>query len=41
MIAHVAMGFLLGPSGRQLRIYNALDVPPATVVADISHALFD
>jgi protein SCO1/2 len=41
MIMHVAMGFLLGPDGHQLRIYNALDVPPTTVVADISHALFD
>jgi protein SCO1 len=41
MIMHVAMGFLLGPDGHQLRIYDALDVPPTTVVADISHALFD
>jgi protein SCO1/2 len=41
MIMHVAMGFLLGPDGHQLRIYNALDVPPTTVVADIGHALFD
>jgi protein SCO1/2 len=39
MIMHVAMGFLLGPDGHQLRIYNALDVPPTTVVADISHLL--
>jgi len=39
MIMHVAMGFLLGPDGHQLRIYNALDVPPTTVVADIGHAL--
>lgn len=37
MIAHVAMGFLLGPDGHQLRIYDALDVPPTTVVADIGH----
>ena len=39
MIAHVAMGFLLGHDGHQLRIYNALDVPPTTVVADIGRAL--
>jgi cytochrome oxidase Cu insertion factor (SCO1/SenC/PrrC family) len=39
MIMHVAMGFLLGPDGHQLRIYNALDVPPTTVVADIGHIL--
>ena len=37
MIKHVAMGFLLGPDGHQLRIYDALDVQPTTVVADIGH----
>lgn len=38
-IAHVATSFLIGPNGRQMRMYNAMDVAPATVIADIERAL--
>jgi protein SCO1 len=38
-IAHVATSFLIGPDGRQLRMYNAMEVAPATVVAEIERAL--
>ena len=38
-IAHVATGFLVGPDGKQLRTYNAMEVAPDTVVADIDRAL--
>jgi protein SCO1/2 len=38
-IAHVATSFLIGPDGRQLRMYDAMEVAPATVVADIERAL--
>jgi protein SCO1/2 len=38
-IAHVATAFLLGPDGRQARLYNALEVPPRTVVADVGREL--
>ena len=35
-VAHIATSFLLGPDGHQARIYNALEVAPETVAADIS-----
>jgi len=38
-IAHVATSFLIGPNGKQTRMYNAMDVAPATVIADIERAL--
>jgi protein SCO1/2 len=38
-IAHVATAFLLDTDGRQTRLYNALEVPPRTVVADIGREL--
>jgi protein SCO1/2 len=38
-IAHIATAFLLGPDGRQARIYNALEVAAKTVVADIDQVL--
>jgi protein SCO1/2 len=38
-IAHVATCFLIGPNGKQLRMYDAMEVAPATVVADIERAL--
>jgi cytochrome oxidase Cu insertion factor (SCO1/SenC/PrrC family) len=38
-IAHVATSFLIGPNGRQMRTYNAMEVAPATVIADIQRAL--
>lgn len=37
-ISHVASSFMLGPDGRQERIYDALEVPPQTVVSDIGRA---
>jgi protein SCO1/2 len=37
-LSHVATCFLIGPDGRQRRVYDALDVPPATVVADVGRA---
>jgi cytochrome oxidase Cu insertion factor (SCO1/SenC/PrrC family) len=38
-IAHVATSFLIGPNGKQMRMYNAMEVAPATVIADIERAL--
>jgi protein SCO1 len=38
-IAHVATSFLIGPNGHQMRMYNAMEVAPATVIADIERAL--
>ncbi|MGH7935121.1 MAG: SCO family protein [Candidatus Binataceae bacterium] len=35
-IDHVALGFLLGPDGHQVRQYETLQVPPQVVVGDIS-----
>lgn len=37
-ISHLASSFMLGPDGRQERIYDALEVPPQTVVSDIGRA---
>lgn len=37
-LSHVATCFLIGPDGRQERLYDALDVKAATVVADVDHA---
>lgn len=37
-ITHSIEAFLLGPDGRQVRQYNALDVSPDAVVADIEKA---
>lgn len=34
-ITHATSAFLLGPNGRQVRQYNALDVAPETVAADV------
>lgn len=39
MINHVATAFLLGADGHQVRMYNAMEVPPATVVADVDRAM--
>ena len=38
-ITHVATSFLIGPNGKQMRMYDAMEVAPATVVADIERAL--
>jgi protein SCO1/2 len=38
-IAHVATSFLIGPDGHQVRMYNAMEVAPAAVIADIERAL--
>jgi cytochrome oxidase Cu insertion factor (SCO1/SenC/PrrC family) len=38
-ITHVGLSFLLGPDGRQLRMYNAMEAPPAIVVADVDRVL--
>jgi protein SCO1 len=38
-IMHSVSAFLLGPDGRQIRQYNALDVSPKAVVADVDRAL--
>jgi protein SCO1 len=37
-ITHSVSAFLLGPDGRQVRQYNALDVSPEAVVADVDRA---
>lgn len=37
-ITHSVSAFLLGPDGRQVRQYNALDVSAAAVVADIDRS---
>jgi cytochrome oxidase Cu insertion factor (SCO1/SenC/PrrC family) len=37
-IAHVATGFLIGADGKQARLYDALDVAPKTVAADVDRA---
>lgn len=37
-ISHMASSFMLGPDGRQERIYDALEVPPQTVVSDLGRA---
>jgi protein SCO1/2 len=37
-LSHVATCFLIGPDGRQRRLYDALDVKAATVVADVDRA---
>jgi protein SCO1 len=38
-ITHVALSFLIGPDGRQLRMYNAIEVPVPIVVTDVDRAL--
>lgn len=38
-IAHVASSFLIGSDGKQIRMYNAMEVAPTTVIADIERAL--
>ena len=37
-LSHVATCFLIGPDGRQRRLYDALDVKAGTVVADVDRA---
>ncbi|MFZ0677261.1 SCO family protein [Candidatus Binatus sp.] len=37
-ITHSIEAFLIGPDGRQIRQYNALDVSPDAVVADVDRA---
>jgi protein SCO1/2 len=37
-ITHSISAFLLGPDGRQIRQYNALDVSPDAVAADVDRA---
>ena len=37
-ITHSVSAFLLGPDGHQVRQYNALDVSPESVVADVDRA---
>jgi protein SCO1/2 len=37
-ITHSISAFLLGPDGHQLRQYNALDVSPGSVAADVDRA---
>lgn len=37
-ITHSVSAFLLGPDGHQVRQYNALDVRPESVVADVDRA---
>jgi protein SCO1 len=37
-ITHSVAAFLLGPDGHQIRQYNALDVSPEAVVADVARA---
>jgi protein SCO1 len=37
-ITHSIAAFLLGPDGHQIRQYNALDVSPDAVAADVDHA---
>ncbi|MBI3759780.1 MAG: SCO family protein [Deltaproteobacteria bacterium] len=38
-ISHVATSFLVGADGKQVRLYNAMEVAPETVVGDVDHAL--
>ena len=38
-IAHVTSSFLLGADGRQIRMYDTMEVAPATVVGDIDRAM--
>jgi protein SCO1/2 len=38
-ITHVGLSFLVGPDGRQLRMYNAMEAPAGIVVADVGRAL--
>ena len=38
-VTHMVSAFLLGPDGRQVRIYNAIEVKPETVTADIETLL--
>lgn len=38
-IAHVTTSFLVGADGRQIRIYDTMEVAPATVVGDIDRIL--
>ena len=38
-VTHMVSAFLLGPDGRQMRIYNAIEVKPETVTADIERLL--
>ena len=37
--AALVSAFLLGPDGRQVRTYNAIEVKPETVTADIESLL--
>jgi len=38
-IAHVTTSFLVGADGRQMRMYDTMEVAPATVVGDIDRTL--
>ena len=38
-VTHTVSAFLLGPDGRQVRQYNALDVSAKSVAADVNGAL--
>jgi cytochrome oxidase Cu insertion factor (SCO1/SenC/PrrC family) len=38
-IAHVTTSFLVGADGRQIRMYDTMEVAPSTVVGDIAAAL--
>jgi len=38
-VTHMVSAFLLGPDGRQVRTYNAIEVKPETVTADIERLL--
>jgi protein SCO1 len=37
-VTHNVAAFLVGPDGREIRQYNALDVPIDTIVSDIDHS---
>jgi protein SCO1 len=38
-IDHVTTSYLLGRDGKQIRMYDTLEVAPATVVGDVNHVL--
>ena len=38
-IAHVTTSFLLGTDGRQMRMYDTMEVAPATVIGDVDRVL--
>jgi cytochrome oxidase Cu insertion factor (SCO1/SenC/PrrC family) len=37
-IGHVTMSFLVGPDGRQIRMYDTMEVAPGVVISDIDKA---